>query len=29
MPVVGDTLVLPEVLPDSWRKLRDAFAETA
>jgi len=29
MPVVGDTLVLPEVLPDSWAKLRDAFAETA
>jgi ATP adenylyltransferase len=29
MPVVGDTLVLPEVLPDSWRQLRDAFAETA
>ena len=28
MPVVGDTLVLPEVLPDSWAKLRDAFAET-
>jgi ATP adenylyltransferase len=27
MPVVGDTLVLPEVLPDSWRKLRDALAE--
>jgi ATP adenylyltransferase len=27
MPVVGDTLVLPEVLPDSWRKLRDAFRE--
>jgi ATP adenylyltransferase len=25
MPVVGDTLVLPEVLPDSWRRLRDAF----
>jgi len=25
MPVVGDTVVLPEVLPDSWRKLRDAF----
>jgi ATP adenylyltransferase len=29
MPVVGDTLVLPEVLPDSWAKLRDAFAEAA
>jgi ATP adenylyltransferase len=29
MPVVGDTLVLPEVLPDSWARLRDAFAETA
>ena len=27
MPVVGDTRVLPEALPDSWRKLRDAFAE--
>jgi ATP adenylyltransferase len=27
MPVVGDTLVLPEVLPDSWRRLRDAFEE--
>ena len=29
MPVVGDTLVLPEVLPDSWRKLRDAFEAAA
>ena len=29
MPVVGDTVVLPEVLPDSWRKLRDAFEATA
>lgn len=27
MPVVGDTLVLPEVLPDSWRRLRQAFEE--
>jgi ATP adenylyltransferase len=27
MPVVGDTRVMPEALPDSWRKLRDAFAE--
>jgi ATP adenylyltransferase len=27
MPVLGDTRVLPEALPDSWRKLRDAFAE--
>ena len=27
--VYGDTLVLPEVLPDSWRQLRDAFAEAA
>jgi ATP adenylyltransferase len=27
MPVVGDTRVLPEALPDTWRKLRDAFAE--
>ncbi|HZO58929.1 MAG TPA: HIT domain-containing protein [Solirubrobacterales bacterium] len=27
MPVVGDTLVLPEVLPDSWARLRQAFAE--
>jgi ATP adenylyltransferase len=27
MPVVGDTRVLPEALPDSWRKLRDAFDE--
>ena len=25
MPVVGDTLVLPEVLPDSWARLREAF----
>ncbi len=25
MPVVGDTLVLPEVLADSWGRLRDAF----
>jgi ATP adenylyltransferase len=25
MPVVGDTSVMPEALPDSWRKLRDAF----
>ena len=30
MPVVGDTLVLPEVLPDSWSRLRAAFeAEVA
>jgi ATP adenylyltransferase len=29
MPVVGDTRVLPEALPDSWRKLRDAFEEVA
>ena len=29
MPVVGDTRVLPEALPDTWRKLRDAFAEGA
>jgi ATP adenylyltransferase len=28
MPVVGDTRVLPEALPDSWAKLREAFAET-
>jgi ATP adenylyltransferase len=27
MPVIGDTRVLPEALPDSWRKLRDAFPE--
>ena len=27
MPVVGDTRVMPEALPDSWRKLRDAFEE--
>jgi ATP adenylyltransferase len=25
MPVVGDTRVMPEELPDSWRKLRAAF----
>ena len=25
MPVVGDTRVMPETLPDSWRKLRAAF----
>jgi ATP adenylyltransferase len=25
MPVVGDTRVMPEALPDSWRKLRAAF----
>jgi hypothetical protein len=29
MPVVGDTRVLPETLPDSWRKLRAAFSEAA
>ena len=29
MPVVGDTRVLPEALPDSWSKLRDAFEEVA
>ena len=29
MPVTGDTLVLPEVLPDSWRRLREAFTEGA
>ena len=27
MPVVGDTRVMPEALPDSWRKLRAAFEE--
>jgi ATP adenylyltransferase len=27
MPVVGDTRVLPEALPDSWQKLRDAFEQ--
>jgi len=25
MPVVGDTRVMPESLPDSWAKLREAF----
>jgi ATP adenylyltransferase len=25
MPVVGDTRVMPEALPDSWRRLREAF----
>jgi ATP adenylyltransferase len=25
MPVVGDTRVMPEALPDSWSKLRAAF----
>ena len=29
MPVVGDTLVLPEVLPDSWARLREAFEDQA
>jgi ATP adenylyltransferase len=29
MPVVGDTRVLPESLPDSWAKLRQAFEEGA
>ena len=27
MPVVGDTRVMPEALPDSWRRLRAAFEE--
>ena len=27
MPVVGDTRVMPEALPDSWRRLREAFEE--
>jgi ATP adenylyltransferase len=27
MPVVGDTRVMPEALPDSWSKLRKAFEE--
>jgi ATP adenylyltransferase len=27
MPVVGDTRVMPEALPDSWSKLREAFEE--
>ena len=27
MPVVGDTRVMPEALPDSWRRLRQAFEE--
>lgn len=27
MPVVGDTRVLPETLPDSWRRLSEAFSE--
>ena len=26
MPVVGDTRVMPEALPDTWRKLRDGFS---
>ena len=29
MPVVGDTRVMPEALPDSWRRLRDAFGEVS
>jgi ATP adenylyltransferase len=29
MPVTGDTIVLPEVLPESWRRLRAAFEEQA
>jgi ATP adenylyltransferase len=29
MPVVGDTRVMPEALPDSWSKLRAAFEEVA
>jgi ATP adenylyltransferase len=29
MPVVGDTRVMPEALPDSWQKLRAAFQETS
>lgn len=29
MPVVGDTRVMPEALPDSWRKLHAAFEEQA
>jgi ATP adenylyltransferase len=27
MPVVGDTRVMPEALPDSWSRLREAFGE--
>ena len=27
MPVVGDTRVMPEALPDSWGRLREAFEE--
>ena len=27
MPVVGDTRVMPEALPDSWSRLREAFEE--
>ncbi len=27
MPVLGDTLVLPETLPDSWRRLREAWED--
>jgi ATP adenylyltransferase len=29
MPVVGDTRVMPEALPDSWRRLQEAFGEVA
>jgi ATP adenylyltransferase len=29
MPVVGDVRVMPEALPDSWRKLREAFGQAA
>jgi ATP adenylyltransferase len=29
MPAVGDTRVIPEALPDSWRKLRAAFDEAS
>ena len=29
MPVIGDTRVMPEALPDSWRRLRDAFEDPA
>ena len=29
MPVVGDTRVMPESLPDSWSRLRAAFRESA
>jgi ATP adenylyltransferase len=29
MPVVADTRVMPEALPDSWRKLQAAFREAA